>query len=184
VQIEAGFLTNAEDREAALDPEFRLQLAQRIVAAIKRLRGNAEVKVSAAEKDANPVRWKLPIGAQNSATAMVDGNKVPGQLADGFDYPVGKPNGEGYYVHRAFLANEHLGDDWNGREGGDTDLGDPVFAIGDGLVVFSLNAKMGYGNVVILRHAYAEADEVRYIDSFYAHLDERTVNARSRKATR
>ena len=104
----------------------------------------------------------------------VETSKVP--LADGFDYPVGKPNGQGYYVYRGYWPNGHLGEDWNGNGGGNTDLGDPVYAIADGLVVFSADYKRGWGNVVILRHAYRERDgRVRYVDSLYGHLDRRYV---------
>lgn len=103
-----------------------------------------------------------------------ESSKVP--LADGFDFPVGKPHGDGYYVYRGFWPNGHLGEDWNGNGGGNTDLGDPVYAIADGLVVFSDDFQQGWGNVVILRHAYRERDgRVRYVDSLYAHLDRRQV---------
>jgi hypothetical protein len=97
-------------------------------------------------------------------------------LADGFDFPVGKPDGYGYYRARGYYPNGHLGEDWNGRGGGDTDLGDPVYAIGRGTVVFSADYQMRWGNVVIIRHAYREADgKIRYIDSLYGHLDKRFV---------
>ena len=52
--------------------------------------------------------------------------------ADGFDFPVGKPDAEGYYRLRGYRANGHLGEDWNGKRGGNTDLGDPVYAIANG----------------------------------------------------
>lgn len=106
--------------------------------------------------------------------SATDTSKVP--LADGFDYPVGKPDAQGYYVYRGYWPNGHLGEDWNGNGGGNTDLGDPVYATGDGLVVFSRDYKRGWGNVVIVRHAYREHDgQVRYIDSLYGHLDRRHV---------
>ncbi|MEM7013452.1 MAG: N-acetylmuramoyl-L-alanine amidase [Verrucomicrobiota bacterium] len=51
VSLEAGFLSNAEDRKALEDPVFRLQLAQRIVAAVRRLRGdNLTQRVNAKEE--------------------------------------------------------------------------------------------------------------------------------------
>jgi hypothetical protein len=97
-------------------------------------------------------------------------------LADGFDYPVGKPNGDNYYVFRGFTPNGHLGEDWNGKGGGDTDLGDPVYSVADGVVVFSADVRLGWGNCVIVRHAYRDLDgELRQVDSLYGHLDQRSV---------
>ncbi|MEM7015687.1 MAG: peptidoglycan DD-metalloendopeptidase family protein, partial [Verrucomicrobiota bacterium] len=84
-------------------------------------------------------------------------------------------DGQGYYLTRAYRANEHLGDDWNGLGGGNTDLGDLVYAIGDGLVVHSHDERKGWGNVVIIRHAYREDGEVRFIESLYGHLQDRKV---------
>ncbi|MCB1091937.1 MAG: peptidoglycan DD-metalloendopeptidase family protein, partial [Verrucomicrobiae bacterium] len=92
-------------------------------------------------------------------------------VADGFDYPVGKPNAAGYRKARGFYPNGHLGEDWNGDGGGNTDRGDPIYAIGHGVVVYSDDFKMGWGNVVIIRHAYREKNgQIAYIDSLYGHL--------------
>ncbi|MEM8952579.1 MAG: M23 family metallopeptidase [Verrucomicrobiota bacterium] len=89
---------------------------------------------------------------------------------------MGKPDAAGYYRARGYYPNGHLGEDWNGRGGGNTDLGDPVYSIGRGVVVYSADYQMRWGNVVIIRHAYREADgKIRYIDSLYGHLDERFV---------
>lgn len=100
--------------------------------------------------------------------------RVP--LANGFDLPVGKPDGEGYYVFRGYYPGGHLGEDWNGNRGGDTDLGDPVWATGDGVVVFSEDYLRGWGNVVIIRHAYVDENgRVALMDSLYGHLDQRMV---------
>src|ERR1700676_79481 len=93
------------------------------------------------------------------------------KLADGFDFPVGKPEAHGYYKARGFREKGHLGEDWDGVGGGDTDLGDPIYCIGDGIVVFARDCHMGWGNVVIVRHAYRENGDIRYIDSLYGHLN-------------
>jgi murein DD-endopeptidase MepM/ murein hydrolase activator NlpD len=93
------------------------------------------------------------------------------KVADGFDLPVGHGDAKGYYKARGFRSNGHLGEDWDGVGGGDTDLGDPVYCIGDGVVVFARDCHQGWGNVVIVRHAYREAGSVRNIDSLYGHLD-------------
>ena len=92
------------------------------------------------------------------------------KLADGFDLPVGKPDGRGYYKARGMRAHGHLGEDWDGVGGGDTDLGDPVYAIADGVVVFARDCHEGWGNVIIVRHAYRDGLGVRNVDSLYGHL--------------
>lgn len=89
-------------------------------------------------------------------------------LTNGFDYPVGKPNAEGYYKALNFQESQHLGEDWNGLGGGDTDLGDPVYAVSKGFVYMSKDYKRGWGNVVRIIH---QLDSNKQIESLYAHLD-------------
>jgi murein DD-endopeptidase MepM/ murein hydrolase activator NlpD len=93
------------------------------------------------------------------------------RIADGFDFPVGKPEAEGYYKARGFRSGGHLGEDWDGVRGGDTDLRDPIYSIGDGIVVFARDVHLGWGNVIIVRHAYRDNGNVRYIDALYGHLN-------------
>ena len=96
------------------------------------------------------------------------------RLADGFDFPVGKPNAVGYHKARGMTPNGHLGDDWDGDGGGNTDLGDPIWCIGTGVVVLAGNMHMGWGNVVMVRHSFrepAEGNAIRTVDSLYGHLD-------------
>ena len=98
------------------------------------------------------------------------------KLADGFDLPIGKPDARGYYKARGFRSHGHLGEDWDGVGGGDTDLGDPVYCIGDGVVVFARDCHQGWGNVIIVRHAYRDGSGVRNIDSLYGHLQKILVH--------
>ena len=109
-------------------------------------------------------------------------------LADGFDYPVGPPDGKGYYMSRGFWPHGHLGDDWNGIGGGNSDLGDPVFSIAPGVVTLSGDMRKGWGKTVIIRHAYRDraSGRIVHIDSFYTHLDaiETKLGAIVRKGTR
>ena len=97
-------------------------------------------------------------------------------LADGFDFPVGKPDSTGYYIARGLRlrAPVHFGEDWNGRGGGDTDMGDPVYSIGDGVVTWAYDVRQGWGNVVIIRYGYRDpsSGQVRFIDALYGHLRE------------
>ncbi len=98
-------------------------------------------------------------------------------LADGFDFPVGKPDASGYYKFRGYTPNGHLGEDWNGRGGGDSDLGDPIYATARGVVVFSADIRVGWGNCIIVRHAYRDGTgRIQMVDSLYGHLNERKVS--------
>jgi len=88
--------------------------------------------------------------------------------AAGFDFPVGVPNALGYYNAQKFGVNNHLGDDWNGTGGGNSDLGDDVFSIANGYVSEVYNAGGGWGNVVRIIH---KTSENTYVESLYAHLE-------------
>ncbi len=103
--------------------------------------------------------------------APEDKNVARTRIADGFDFPVGKPNAEGYYKARGFRPNGHLGEDWNGVGGGNTDLGLPIYSTANGLVVFARDVRLGWGNVVVIRHIYYEGSQLKTVDSLYGHLD-------------
>src|SRR5690554_7779162 len=89
-------------------------------------------------------------------------------FTNGFDYPVGKPNGSGYYNAQKFTVNNHLGDDWNGKNGGNSDLGDPIYSIANGYVVFAKNIGGGWGKVIRIIHFI---DKDHAVESLYAHCD-------------
>ena len=118
-------------------------------------------------------RWIFWIALLCPPAALVAApqpDQVRTLVADGFDEPVGKPDGDGYYTSRGFLSY-HPGEDWNGLKGGNSDLGGPVYAIGNGYVTFARDARMGWGNVVLIRHIYMERGQLQTVDSMYAHLD-------------
>ena len=92
--------------------------------------------------------------------------------AGGFDFPVGTPNAVGYYNAQKFGKNNHLGDDWNGTGGGNSDLGDDVFSIANGYVSEVYDAGGGWGNIVRIIHQTAEN---KYVESLYAHLETMNV---------
>ncbi len=91
-------------------------------------------------------------------------------LADGFDFPVGKPDGRGYYKARGFQVNSHPGEDWDGVGGGDSDFNDPINSIADGEVTFAGDAHSGWGNVVIVRHQFQEGGETKAVNALFGHL--------------
>ncbi|MEP7342055.1 MAG: peptidoglycan DD-metalloendopeptidase family protein [Acidobacteriota bacterium] len=107
--------------------------------------------------------------------------------ADGFDFPFGDADGKGAYTDKAtgkahngwYVATHfgekyslgiHPGEDWNGNGGGNTDLGQPVFAVANGRVVFAEQCGQPWGNVVVVEHVFYENHEQRRIRSLYAHL--------------
>ncbi|MEN3369479.1 MAG: hypothetical protein V7609_1622 [Verrucomicrobiota bacterium] len=89
-----------------------------------------------------------------------------------FDFPIGSENSALAYNAQPFTQNRHLGDDLNGIGGENSDLGDPVHAIADGRVLLAREAGPGWGNVVIVLHAYMENGVRKYVQSYYAHLEE------------
>jgi murein DD-endopeptidase MepM/ murein hydrolase activator NlpD len=89
-----------------------------------------------------------------------------------FDFPIGSENGALAYNAQPFTQNHHLGDDLNGIGGENSDLGDPVYAVADGRVLFADEGGPGWGNIVIVLHAYEENGARKYLQSYYAHLDE------------
>ena len=89
-----------------------------------------------------------------------------------FDFPLGSEHGALAYNAQPFTQNHHLGDDLNGIGGENSDLGDPVYAVADGRVLFAREAGPGWGNVVIVLHAIEENGARKYVQSYYAHLDE------------
>lgn len=103
--------------------------------------------------------------------AQADPNAALTRMADGFDFPVGKPNADGYRISRGFTSHGHLGEDWVGQGGSGTDYRDPVYAIGNGVVTLARDFRRSWGNVVVLRHAFMEEGQMKYADSLYGHLD-------------
>ncbi len=74
------------------------------------------------------------------------------------------------YNAQPFTENMHLGDDLNGIGGENSDLGDPVFAVADGQVMAAREGGPGWGNVIIVLHAYRENGARKYVQSFYGHV--------------
>ncbi len=88
--------------------------------------------------------------------------------ASRFDSPLGSEHGAMAYNAQPFGENDHLGDDLNGIGGWDSDLGDPVFAAGDGRVVFAGRPSEGWGNLMMVAHRLRDG---RVLRTVYAHLD-------------
>lgn len=116
---------------------------------------------------------------------------VQAEGVDGFDFPVGPPDGIGYcgsactglsFLERYDyegdgIAEFHPGEDWNSDGskkdwGGDNnDKGDPVYAISNGKIVYAKNGGPGWGFVVLVEHQLG----LERVWSQYAHLT--SINA-------
>ena len=100
------------------------------------------------------------------------------QATDGFDFPVGKPDGDNYWIVSGLAEEEyyqlfdvwHTGEDWN-RGSGDVDLGDPVYTTAHGQVNVA-RPYSGWGNIVLIEHRLPDGNTVW---SQYAHLRDVTV---------
>lgn len=125
---------------------------------------------------------KAPTSSENDSLSVKARSDSPVQrpvfpqeyIATAFDFPVGKPDAKGYYNAQGFGKNYHLGDDWNAVTGGNTDLGDPIYAIAAGQVNFAADIDGGWGKVIRIRHQIPNGEQY---ESLYAHCDSILVKA-------
>lgn len=109
-------------------------------------------------------------------TRPIELARVP--RATRLDMPIGSEHAALTYDYQPFMTfnpdrgGNHLGDDLNGIGGMDTDLGDPVYAIGAGRILYSADAKSGWGNIVIILHRLEDGTQFQ---SFYGHLERRDL---------
>lgn len=116
----------------------------------------------------------LSLACQIAETPKVETQKKPITIAESFAYPIGKKevvsqakDNDEWYNAQDFGENDHLGEDWNRNTGGDTDCGEPVYAIADGVVTFARDAGVGWGKVVIIEHSLPSGEKV---ESLYGHM--------------
>src|SRR5437660_6449271 len=74
------------------------------------------------------------------------------RVTDGFDFPLGKPNAEGYYKSRGFSPHGHLGEDWVSEAGSGAVFRHPVYSVGAGAVTLARDFRRAWGNAVVIRH--------------------------------
>ena len=96
-------------------------------------------------------------------------------LATRFDFPMGSVHGALTYNAQLFTENRHLGDDLNGIGGGNTDLGDPLYAMANGRVLYAGWPSHGWGHVVLVQQAWLENGQRNTVQTLYSHLDELEV---------
>ncbi len=97
------------------------------------------------------LRWDLPMGSEHGALTY---------------------NAQKFWEPNPKRGGPHHGDDLNGIGGMNTDLGDPVYAAADGLVLYAGEPSPGWGNTVILAH---RTETGGMLHTMYAHLDRMDV---------
>ena len=98
---------------------------------------------------------------QKLVTPIIPHRFIP--LAKHFGYPFGYPNFEGYHDAKPF-GEPHLGADFNGIEGGDSDWGDTIKSIGNGVVTYSSGALLN------IMHRTTDK-KIPIITAIYYHCD-------------
>ena len=135
----------------------------------------AVVMVSSTQASAqNELNSVTSFTADDNLNVIITNVNAAKFISNGFDYPVGETgyvtqanDGDGWYNAQDFGVNNHLGEDWNGEGGGDTDCGEPVYAVSKGTIVYAEDAGSGWGNVIIVRHQLPDGTQV---ESLYGHL--------------
>ncbi|MBN1141368.1 MAG: peptidoglycan DD-metalloendopeptidase family protein [Deltaproteobacteria bacterium] len=126
----------------------------------------------------------IGVYSRSNLPPAVTAEEVP--VASGFDYPVGEKKGfqqgwngkneKGWYVGQSFLNPfYHPGEDWNGKGMGNTDFGQPVYAVAEGRVLFAEDC-FHWGKMVLVAHRLPDG---RSLFSLYAHLKDISVQAGS-----
>ncbi|MCB1065136.1 MAG: M23 family metallopeptidase [Verrucomicrobiae bacterium] len=128
------------------------------------------VPLDSPENNDLPADQELPFDSAFVIPRTLDLARAP--QSPRFDAPMGSVLGALTYNAQPFLTTRHLGEDINGIGGSDSDLGDPVYAAGDGEVVYAGWPSDGWGNVVMLLHRLSNGESVT---TFYGHLLRFTV---------
>jgi murein DD-endopeptidase MepM/ murein hydrolase activator NlpD len=119
-----------------------------------------------------PTEVAPPFDAAFARLSPLEAARLP--LATRFELPMGGENGALVYNAQPFRVTRHLGDDWNGIGGWNSDQGDAVYASGTGKVVYAGVPGPGWGNMVILAHRVADEGAVlgwSVYQTVYAHLE-------------
>lgn len=122
---------------------------------------------------AKPGTPAKPAGAAKPGTSASGGTATPKKL------PAAPPlstvpeaySGSMRWPLDAYIVSSEYGERWGKTHKGldlAAELGEPVYAIADGEVIYAGNGLRGYGNVIILRHD-------RNLSSLYAHNNELKV---------
>lgn len=121
------------------------------------------------QEDASPLR--MPDGGEvdhrfdfPSAWELA---QIP--MARDFESPMGRMiyNAQKFWEMNPERGGHHSGDDLNGIGGQDSDLGDPVFSVADGLVIYAAEPSPDWGKVMVIAHRLGDG---RVLHSMYAHL--------------
>ncbi|NNE98456.1 MAG: M23 family metallopeptidase [Pyrinomonadaceae bacterium] len=115
-------------------------------------------------------------GTTPTAETEPQSGKSSTSIAKKFSYPVGekevvteaRDKQDGWYNAQDFGENNHLGEDWNANSGGNSDCGEPVYAVANGEITYAEDAGADWGNVIIITHRLPNGKRVQ---TLYGHLE-------------
>ncbi|CAO3406002.1 hypothetical protein [Azospirillum largimobile] len=126
----------------------------------------------------SPTTSTTPTTSTNPTKPKVDiADAFGGAVGSGIPTPEREDN-DGWYTSRGLnAADGHLGEDWNGDSGRDTDMGQDVRSIAAGTIT-RVGTDDGWGNYVVVKHPLAHAitingDTFSTVYSVYGHLREK-----------
>lgn len=126
-------------------------------------------------EDENTKYWSAKFDPNLAQIPSLERYRIP--LAPVLTAPMGAENGAFTYDAQPFFEDNkergghHLGSDLNGIGGQHTDLDDPVYAVGNGLVLYTGEPSKGWGKTIIVAHRMPDG---RMLQSMSAHLH--TIN--------
>jgi len=98
-----------------------------------------------------------------------------------FSSPIGTETGaftynaQKFWTENPHRGGRHTGDDLNGIGGQNSDLGDPVYAIADGYIIYAGTPSPGWGKVILVAHRIERDGKEEILQSMYAHLQRSQV---------
>ncbi len=161
------------------------------------IRGSTITNCIITNNTSNHVGGGIHVSGSTVTNCVLANNTANHEGGAIFDFPLGKPAGEGYSVTLDFLEPSyngskcgwayHPGEDWDAAECPDCDKYAPVWAISDGVIEEAKLFHKNWGRIVLVRHdaptessfVLPEGGTIDTVWSQYAHMYSISDNPRT-----